>query len=149
MHDGESAQPLHWSSTFKNLVKEEQKQLIVCRDIWRLRYTAFFPVQFKHPIMWSHFTTTVVIGFHWRTEVGFSLLLSLCVAELPHCLLCLRHLLGHPTHTCHPHPRSASSFGGWGSRGAGRSSHLGRDQESRTVKSLAKYTCYSVYGSGP
>lgn len=83
------------------------------------------------------FYPTVGTGFHWRTAVGFSLSPSLCAAELPRCLLCLRHLPGRPTRTCRPHPRSASSFGGWGSRGAGCSSHLGRDQETRTGKSLS------------
>lgn len=84
----------------------------------------------------SLFYPTVGIGFHWRTAVGFSLSPSLCAAELPRCLLCLRHLPGHPTRTCRPHPRSASSFGGWGSRGVGRSSHLGRDQEENRKVTL-------------
>lgn len=75
----------------------------------------------------------VVIGFRWWKAAGFSLSLSLC-AEGPHCLQCLRHLLGLPTHTCHPHPRTASSFGGWGCRGAARSSHLGRDQDKKKKK---------------
>lgn len=84
----------------------------------------------------------VAIGFRWWKAVGFSLLLSLC-AEGPRCRRCLRHLLGLPNHTCHPHPRTASSFGGWGCRGAVHSSHLGRDQESKKVKPLLKphYIC--------
>lgn len=77
----------------------------------------------------------VAIGFRWWKAVGFSLLLTLC-AEGPRCLRCLRHLPGLPNHTCHPHPRIAWSFGGWGCRGAVRSSHLGRDQENKKVKPL-------------
>lgn len=82
-----------------------------------------------------NFYFMVAIGFRWWKAVGFSLLLSLC-AEGPRCLQCLRHLLGLPTHTCHPHPRTAWSFGGWGCRGAVRFSHLGRDLENEKVKPL-------------
>ena len=84
------------------------------------------------------FSFMVAIGFRWWKAIGFSLLLSLC-AEGPRCLQCLRHLLGLPTHTCHPHPRTASSFGGWGCRGVVRFSHLGRDLENKKVIPLTLY----------
>lgn len=137
-------QSLLWSSTFRKNRSSSWLAGILGDDV----ILSSFRCSSGILLCGLTFYPMVVIGFHWRTAVGFSLLLSLYAAELPHCLLCLRHLLGHPTHTCRPHPRSASSFGGWGSRGAGRSSHLGRDQESRTVKSLSTYTCYSVYRSG-
>lgn len=107
---------------------------MACRDTWRWCYS--LPFRRCSGFLLRSLTSypRVVIGFHWRTAVGFSLSPSLCAARLPRCRRCRRHLLGRPTRTCRPHPRSAWSFGGWGSRGAGRSSHLGRDQWSRAER---------------
>lgn len=125
-----------FASAFRKVTKDEKKKLMACRNTWRWSDIIFSLVCFWPPAVWLHFM--VAIGFRWWIAVGFSLLLSLC-AEGPRCLQCLRHLLGLPTHTCHPHPRTASSFGGWGCRGIVRFSHLGRDLENEKVKSLTLY----------